>query len=421
MRITITPGPLRGAVRVPVSKSAAHRALICAALADRPTLLRMDGTNDDIEATVRCLCALGARIERVEIGLQVHPIQQTTSSADKPNAARPALSADDPALLDCGESGSTLRFLIPLAAALRVPARFTGEGRLPARPNAALTGALRAHGAIVDADAPPMVVSGSLRPGMYQLPGNISSQYASGLLFALPLLPGPSEILFTSPPESAGYLRMTVDALRAYGVTIHEMVSGYRIPAPQAFVSGGERAIEGDWSAAAFWLVANALGSAISVDGLHAASAQGDREIECLLARFARSESPLVIDASQVPDLVPILAVRAAACPCETRIENAARLRLKESDRLRAMAHNLRALGGDIEETADGLRIDGQKPLTGGAVSAYGDHRIAMAMGIAATLAQGPVSIDGAECVAKSYPAFWTDFERLGGQITYGK
>ena len=394
MNIIVQPGRLAGTVRVPASKSAAHRALICAALADAPTDIRLNASNRDIEATAHCLAALlGTDIRPVEGGLRVTP------SAIRPKSA----------LLDCGESGSTLRFLLPVAAALGIPTCFTGHGRLPERPNAALTDALRAHGAGVDADTLPMNVQGPVTGGRWALPGNVSSQYVTGLLFALPLLAEDSEIALTTPLESSGYVDMTLDALRQFGIEVLTVSGGWRVPGGQAYRSPGELEVDGDWSAAAFWLAANALGSYVRLEGLRPDSPQGDRAFPDLMGREE-------IDVRDVPDLVPALAAAAALMPQRTRITGAARLRLKESDRLATTAAMINAMGGRAEAEPDGLIVDGGLPLTGGTVDGANDHRIVMAAAILAAAAQGPTRITGAEAVEKSYPDFFRDFNQLGGR-----
>ena len=394
MNMIVTPGPLAGAVRVPASKSAAHRLLICAALADGPTRIALSATNRDIEATAACLRALGAGIERQGSFMSVSPIARIPESA----------------VLDCGESGSTLRFLLPVAAALGVKATFTGHGRLPGRPNAPLVDALRAHGARIDNDLLPMAVSGPLTGGRWTLPGDVSSQYVTGLLFALPLLDGDSEIELTTPLASAAYVDMTLQALRQFGIAVEPTDSGWRVPGSQRYRTPGEAEVEGDWSAAAFWLAANAIGAEVQVVGLSDSSAQGDKAVVRLLGQQE-------IDASGVPDLVPALAAAAVVAPGRTVITGAARLRLKESDRLRATADMIAALGGRAEVTEDGLVIEGGLPLRGGTVEGFGDHRIVMAAAILATRASGPVRVTDAQAVRKSYPGFFDDFRALGGRV----
>ena len=406
----ITPCPVLGCVRAPASKSAAHRAMICAALANGETDIRCADTNADIEATLRCITALGACTERSNDGVRIR-------GGSFKNSAR----------ADCGESGSTLRFLIPVAAALGCEMQFHCAGRLPERPMDALRDALSSHGAALSpAGANPVCVRGKLQPGRYVLPGNVSSQFVSGLLFALPLLDGESEIVIDGPLSSADYVEMTLRALADFGIRPERTENGFRIPADAVYRSPGEMRIEGDWSGAAFWLCAG-----VSVTGLLGDTAQGDRRVLDVLCRMgaeicregdAFSARGLlhgtVIDADPIPDLVPPLAAAAVYAQGETRIVNAARLRAKESDRLYTTAAALRSLGADIREEGDSLIIQGGKPIPGGAADTYGDHRIAMAAAIAALRAEGESVIRGAEAVNKSYPGFWRNLESLGGQVT---
>ena len=396
MNVVITPSPLSGAVRVPASKSTAHRLLIAAALADGPTRISISAMSRDIEATAACLRALGAGIEAEGDALKVSPIAEIPAEVT----------------LDCGESGSTLRFLLPVAAALGAKSTFIGHGRLPQRPNAPLVEALRAHGAAIDNGLLPMAVSGPLTGGLWTLPGDVSSQYVTGLLFALPLLEADSVIRLTTPLASAAYVDMTLQALRQFGIDIEGMADGWRIPGRQRYRTPGEAVVEGDWSAAAFWLAANALGASIDVRGLGPDSVQGDRAVTALLGQDT-------IDATHVPDLVPALAVAAASRPTRTVITGAARLRLKESDRLQSVADMLAALGHGVAITPDGLIIDGGPPQPCEApvrtVDGANDHRIVMAAAVAAAHADRPVRVTGAQAVEKSYPDFFRDFEALGG------
>ena len=373
MTVTLRPGTLAGEIAAMPSKYELHRLLIASHLAG----MSLDGypaISEDIAVTKECL--------------------QNTSG-------------------NCRESGSTLRFLLPVMAALGRKVTFTGTGRLPERPMQPLVDLLRAHGCTINSDSLPITISGQLQPGMFALPGDVSSQYITGLLFALPLLPGNSEIVLTSPLESAGYVQMTLRILAKFGLTIKETANGWQIPGPQRYLStvNCQLSAEGDWSSAAFWLAANALGSGIRVTGLDEASAQSDRAITSLL------EHRGIMDASQYTDLAPIMAVVMALTPGEGRIINGARLRLKESDRLHAMAENLNAIGGDVTELPDGLVIRGKASLKGGVADSFGDHRIAMAMAIAALRCEGAVTLHGAQAVRKSYPAFWEDYQRLGEQL----
>lgn len=391
MDITVNPGKLSGLISAIPSKSQAHRAMICAAFSDKPTTIYCRETNDDIEATAICLCSLGADIRRTAEGYLVTPVRQIPRSA----------------VLDCGESGSTLRFMLPVAAALGVDATFHMAGRLPKRPLSPLWEELERMGCQLSRPTVDTVhCHGKLHEGDFTIDGGVSSQFISGLLFAMALLPGSSRLHITGKTESVPYIRMTQNVLEAFGVK----TENYEVRSSYPFRSPGSIHIEGDWSNGAFFLAANALGSTIDLQGLSSLSAQGDRavvEILCKLANFS------TVDASDIPDLVPILAV--AACgKSGARFTNIQRLRLKESDRVLSTAALLRNLGAEVLVTDSTMEV---KPAVfhGCTVDSAGDHRIAMAAAIAATVATSPVTIKGAECVAKSYPAFWEDFGRLGG------
>lgn len=395
MNAVIHPGLLQGAAAAPPSKSHAHRLLIAGALSGGDCRILRPGDSEDITATVRCLGVLGAEVFREDDALFVRPGQLSAAS-----------------VLHCGESGSTLRFLLPVLCARGCDATLTGRGRLPERPLEPLLSSLRAHGAAIIGDRLPLQVCGGLRPGDYALPGSVSSQYFTGLLFALPLLPGDSTLTYTSPLESRPYVDLTLSVLRAFGIRIEETEGGWRVPGNQRYVSPGTVETEGDWSAAAFFLGAKALGSAVNVLGLDPGSFQGDKAVEGMLSRIGGA-----LDVSDTPDLLPVLSAVAAAMPGKTtRFTGAARLRIKESDRIAAMAEAIRALGGEAEEQTDGLTVHGKK-LTGGVVDGKNDHRIVMSAAVAATVCLGPVTILGAEAVNKSYPGFWRDFEALGGHV----
>ncbi len=407
MNVSIRGAKLTGTVRAVASKSCAHRLLICAALADAPCVVEIAEISEDIRATVRCLSALGAEIEKIPEGYRVTPIDRSVVREST---------------LDCGESGSTLRFLLPIASILAKGSvtHFTGSGRLPERPNTPLTRALRMHGVNVSDDYAPMTVEGYLEDGMYALPGNVSSQFISGLLFVLPLLGRRSFIRFTTEVESGSYIALTIAALRQFGVTVNQVLGGYDIRGNQVYHSPAVARAEGDWSNAAFWMAANALGSRINVTNLDMNSSQGDRAVMRVLDSMRGPDGRLRgmrVDASDIPDLVPILSVVATQAEGETVFYNAGRLRIKECDRLKAMHDCLTRLGADIEETADGLIVRGGTKLHGAEVEGYNDHRIVMSMAIAATAAEGEVVIRGSEAVAKSYPTFFEDYAKLGGNV----
>ncbi len=408
------PGERTGCVHIPASKSIAHRLLICAALSKGPVTLHLDGLSRDILATIDCLRALGAEITAAPGALYVQPIQNVPEAA----------------VLRVGESGSTLRFLLPLVGALGAKAAFKMQGRLPARPLHPLDRELIAHGMALRRSGETLYAEGQLQPGAYTLPGDVSSQYISGLLFALPLLKGPSTITVTGELQSAAYLNMTESALLQAHISFKKACNSYQIPGRQRYFSPGCCTVEGDWSNAAFFLCMGALaGPGVCVFGLDRSSAQGDRAIVELLQQFGAEVllqhdrvavrqgklRGITIDAGPIPDLIPALSVVAALACGETRIGNAARLRLKESDRLQTTAAMLASLGADVQELPDGLVIRGKSRLTGGTVDACNDHRIAMAAATAACACERPVTVLQAQCVEKSYPRFWEDFEALGG------
>ena len=387
MNLTITPGKLSGTVTPPPSKSQAHRLLICAAMAGEGSVIHNLADSQDIRATRRCLAEL------------------TTNRRTLPE-------------LDCGESGSTLRFLIPIALALRGGGAFTGQGRLMERPQKPYFDLFDEKGIRYERKGGVLTVEGRLTPGEYRLPGNVSSQFFTGLLLALPLLDGPSAIIPTTPLESEGYIGMTLDAMHEFGIDI---ASTRSLP-PHYLISGGQKyrgaeaAVEGDWSQAAFWYAANCLGCTVDVRGVSQYSTQGDRVIEsCCLELSQPGDTE--IDMSGCPDLAPPVAAAAAVRQGTTRLVNAGRLRIKESDRLAAITAALNALGARVTEHPDSLTIYGRDSLAGGTVDCCNDHRIAMMAAIAATCCREPVTLLGAECVAKSYPDFWDVYRMLGGII----
>ncbi len=407
MDITITPGLLSGSITPPPSKSQAHRALIATALAEGVSMLKNVALSQDIQATIRCLEALGASFRWESGTLAVTGLAgKTTPQGELP-------------LLDCGESGSTLRFLIPIALAVLGGGRFTGYGRLMERPQGPYFDLFREKGIFYEQKDGVLTVRGRLEAGTFSLPGNVSSQFITGLLYALPLLSGDSEILLTTSLESRGYVDMTLDVLEKFGVRVENRdYASLRVPGNQSF-QAWDLTVEADWSNAAFWYAAALLESDVDIQGLDAHSTQGDAAIAgyyWTLARPADAE----IDVSGCPDLVPPLAAMAALRGegLTTRLVNAARLRMKESDRLSTVTEVLNALGAEVEEHNDYLVIRGKDTLPGGVtVSGHNDHRIAMMAAIAATNCDAPVTITGAECVKKSYPNFWEDYEALGGVI----
>jgi len=415
VKVAISSGSLEGSIGSVPSKSYAHRALICAALADETTELGLRSLNADTEATIDCLTAIGADIRRRGDILCVTP---------------PKILPHE-AVLCCGESGSTLRFLLPVAAALFENSDFSGNGTLPGRPIAELLTAMRDNGAGFSGSALPFSVKGRLRPGSYAIPGDISSQYISGLLMALPLLDGKSEIVLTSPLRAAAYVEITLDMLSKFGVGAEPTERGFTISGRQAYISPGWEEIEGDWTSASYFLAAGALGGGVTVRGLSMKSKQGDRAIVDILKAFGAAVTVLNnsvtvapgvlracrVDIASVPDLFPILAVLAANAEGKSVLYNASALRFKESDRIKSTAAMINSLGGYAVGDRGSLEITGKK-LRGGEVDSFGDHRIVMSSAIAALACRGPVFIAGAEAVGKSYPSFFKNFTFLGGKAT---
>lgn len=413
MNIKIIPTPLKGEVEAVSSKSVLHRALIAAALSSEPTIIEYSGLSEDIKATIGCLSALGAQIDTGERQIAVTPIS-------KPRDC----------VLDCNESGSTLRFLLPLAPALNINASFTGRGRLPSRPLSPLYEELLKKGcSLTPQGVFPLAVSGKLESGDYTVAGNVSSQFITGLMLSLPLLKGDSRIFVTPPVESKPYINLTVSVLSNFGIEITEKDNVYLIKGGQKYRSPKIYKAEGDWSNAAFWLCAGALGNKITVTSLSRHSCQGDSKILDILSRMGAkvlvagdkitaAGAPLNtadIDASDIPDLVPVISAVAAFAKGKTRIYNAERLKIKESDRLFAVSSCISALGGKILAVPGGLEIEGGNFLCGGTVDSFGDHRIAMTAAIAATRCREIVVIKNAEAVEKSYPDFFRDYKMLGG------
>ena len=381
MDITIQPGSLHGSLAAIPSKSQAHRYLICAAFADAPTTLICPQTNRDIEATAACLNALGAEILRTREGYHIVPIENLPQSA----------------VLNCCESGSTLRFMLPIVGALGVDALFQMEGRLPQRPLSPLWEELERMGCTLSRPTESTIrCCGKLRSGEYAIDGGVSSQFITGLLFATSLLEGPCSLSVTGKVESKPYIDMTKAAMTLFG-------------APH-YHSPGQIEVEGDWSNGAFFLAARALGNDVSVTNLTADSPQGDRAAAALLKAL---EEHITIDASDIPDLVPILAVVAGAKKGAV-FTNIQRLRMKESDRVATVMEMIENLGGSASSTSDTLTVH-STGFRGGTVDSHNDHRIAMAAAIASTVCTKPVTIRGAEAVNKSYPKFWEEFQRLGG------
>ena len=411
-------GILQGAVTPPPSKSQAHRLLICAALGTEPCTIACNSVNDDIIATMRCLNALGASITYSQGIFDIKPIKVIKG-----------------ATLDCGESGSTLRFLMSVAAVLGAEATFVGAGKLPQRPMGDLCNVLAVHGMDFErqtADELPVKCTGTLQGGKYVLPGNISSQYLTGLLFALPLAEEDSEIEVTGVMTSASYIAMTLDALSIAGIKIEQQGNIFKIKGKQQYRMPSAISVEGDWSSAAFWIVAGVTGKKpINVCGMNTGSLQGDSKVIDhlrLMGAFIDVKADAVVampsqlfgaelDCTDTPDLLPILSVAAAVAQGTTLFTGVGRLRFKESDRLEAMRQVLASFGIVSQVGEDTFTVFGGEPVANGIVDSFGDHRIAMSAAVMSCVAKGVTAIDNGACVAKSYPTFFDDFAMLGGNV----
>lgn len=409
--VTVKPARFSGTVQALPSKSDAHRALIAAALAGGESRLSDWGDSDDVQTTLRALERLG--LIRARSGFSLSGGGQMGCGA----------------MIPCGQSGSTLRFLIPLTLVLGEGACFTGEGRLMQRPLSVYERLFARQGVDWRLKGDQLTVSGRMTAGRYELPGDVSSQFVTGLCFALPLLKGDSQIRFTTPLESGSYVSMTLETLRRFGIKIHEEAGGLGIPGGQQY-RPAVYAIEGDWSYGAFWLAAGAMGGDVTVRGLKSPSRQGDSRVSAILQEMGASiaqSGDMVracgstlqgaeISLADVPDLAPVLAVAACAAHGRSRFTHARRLRIKESDRLAAIGRMVTDLGGRIELGEDEFIIEGIGRLKGGVVETQHDHRMAMAEAVAAGITEGPVYLDDRDCVAKSAPPFWKHYKALGGR-----
>lgn len=403
--VTIRPRLLAGAVIPPPSKSQAHRLILCAALAYGDSAIRNVSLSQDIQATLGCIQALGASWRRGEEGeLRI---------AGMGGAAR---AAGELPRFDCGESGSTLRFLIPIALAVAGGGVFTGRGRLMERPQRPYFDLFDQKGIFYEQHDGVLTIRGRLEAGEYSIPGDVSSQFLTGLLLALPLVGGNSQVRLTTPLESRDYVSMTLETMGDFGAAVTKQGDRFDVPGRQKYL-GQEQQVETDWSQAAFWYAANFLGSEVEIQGLNPRSSQGDIRVADFYWKLAKP-GEVELDVSQCPDLVPPLAAMAALRRGTCSLVNGARLRLKESDRLAAVTEALGALGARVEEGTDHLTIHGLNRLEGGGtVDCRNDHRIAMMAAVAATRCREQVRLLGAECVNKSYPQFWDHYRMLGGDM----
>ena len=413
--VKFSPFVPNGTVNVPPSKSDVHRAIICAAMANGVSRISPVALSNDIKATIGCIKALGADAV----------LENNVLTVDGTNMYK-----NKTALLDCGESGSTLRFFIPIAAVGNINATFVGKGKLPQRPIGIFTEALPKAGTVCKTEGGlPLEIKGQLKSGIFEIPGNVSSQFITGLLLALPILEGDSEIVLTSPLESVGYIAMTIRTMKQFGVNIDTTEKGWHIKGGQSY-KPCDYTTDGDWSQAAFFMVLGAVSGKVTVKGVAKDSTQGDKKCAEILARFGAKVTQLdnevtvekgelkaiTIDASQIPDLVPVLSVCAAFAEGTTKIINAERLRIKECDRLKATAELLNNLGGKVKELSDGLEITGVSSLKGGNVNGYNDHRIVMSAAVCAARSDEDITATFAMSINKSYPDFYIDYNSIGGK-----
>ncbi len=413
--VKFSPFVPNGTVNVPPSKSDVHRAIICAAMANGVSRISPVALSNDIKATIGCIKALGADAV----------LENNVLTVDGTNMYK-----NKTALLDCGESGSTLRFFIPIAAVGNINATFVGKGKLPQRPIGIFTEALPKAGTVCKTEGGlPLEIKGQLKSGIFEIPGNVSSQFITGLLLALPILESDSEIVLTSPLESVGYIAMTIRTMKQFGVNIQATEKGWHIKGGQSYKTC-DYTTDGDWSQAAFFMVLGAVSGKVTVKGVAKDSTQGDKKCAEILARFGAKVTQLdnevtvekgelkaiTIDASQIPDLVPVLSVCAAFAEGTTKIINAERLRIKECDRLKATAELLNNLGGKVKELSDGLEITGVSSLKGGNVNGYNDHRIVMSAAVCAARSDEDITATFAMSINKSYPDFYIDYNSIGGK-----
>jgi len=402
MDLVIHPRALRGAVTPPPSKSLAHRLILCAALAEGESRIRSLSFSQDILATLRCCVALGAEWERDgENAIRMRGIGGTDWPGGYP-------------LMDCGESASTLRFLIPITLAVAGGGIFTGHGRLMRRPQTPYFDLFEEKNIHYSLTGDYLRIDGKLTGGIYRLPGNVSSQFFTGLLYALAMVEGESRLIPTTRLESSDYVSMTLDALEQSGVHAIAQDDGFSVSGQRFHPLDCE--VENDWSQAGFWLAAQGLGSDLELCGMNEASRQGDRCVADFMRALSAS-GDVELDVTQCPDLVPPLAARAAVRQGRCRIGGAGRLRAKESDRLSTVTAALNAMGARVTEEIDALTVEGVDTLHGRCtIDCAGDHRIAMMAAVAATrCVGGDVRLHGADCVKKSYPDFWEVYRRLGG------
>ena len=422
--LMITPSKLSGEVKIPPSKSMAHRAIICAALSDGLSIIENIDYSDDIIATIEGMKALGASIVKYDDYLEIVGIYKSNKEN---NEFR---------IINCNESGSTLRFLVPISMLFSGKSKFVGKGNLGKRPLTTYYNIFENQGIEYSCEEGNLnlIINGKLKPGNFEVEGNVSSQFITGLLFTLPLLNSDSKITITTKMESKGYIDLTLQVLKLYGIEIvnHEYKQ-FIVRGRQEYKARDYR-VESDFSQAAFYLVAGALGNDVTLLDLNLDSLQGDKatidflkQMNCEIVEndegikvVSHGLKATTVDASQCPDVIPVVSLALVLASGHSEVINAGRLRIKECDRLQATVEELNKLKAHAVEHESSMELDGVETLTGGNVSSHDDHRMAMMLAIASTVCKEPVIIDNKECVKKSYPSFWEDFEMLGGKIDGG-
>lgn len=418
MTVNITPHKLSGTIKAIPSKSYAQRILLASALAHDVTKVKIQSLSNDIIAAIDCIKALGAKVESDNEIITVTPDVGLKTVSN---------------IFDCNESGTVLRLTLPVACTVYEKSTFKCKGRLLQRPLSPLKEELEKKGCkISQPNNSTLKLCGKISNGIYTLPGNVSSQFISGLLFALPLLDGDSKIILTSPLQSSGYVNMTIDVLERFGITIKQSNNTYTIKGSQKYISPENITVEGDWSNSAFWLCAGALNGDISVTGLNPDSKQGDRailDILCAMGADVSQDNEKItviskkrlshvnVDLSQIPDLAPVIAAVASCAENETLLFNAQRLRLKESDRINAICDMLEAIGCNVASGEDYIKVNGNCFILGGKADSHNDHRIAMSLAVCATAAKNNIVITNADAVTKTYPEFFNDYIKLGGIV----
>ena len=417
MKVKVTPSKVSGNIKIPASKSMAHRALICASLSDGTSIVSNVTNSKDIEATVGCMKALGAKIKQLD---------ETTYEVIGTNLFK----QEGNITCNANESGSTLRFLIPLAVCTNAKVKFLGQGRLLQRPLDVYANEFKEQNIEFNQSDKEIIVRGNLQAKDYVVQGDISSQFITGFMFVLPLLNQDSTLTITEPYESKSYVNLTIQMLAKFGIEIIETSSNSYLIKGNQHYKAQDVSVEGDFSQLAFFAVLGTLNNALSCSNMDMSSKQGDKAIlDCIPSYTSNKDTvtftkkqpmPQTIDLSNCPDLGPILCVLASFTNGETNIVNAARLRMKESDRIEAMETELKKWGVDITSTFDSIQIHGKEHYKSDStveIFGHNDHRIVMAMTVFGLCADSECIIDDAQAITKSYPTFFEDIQSLGGKV----